>query len=606
MELSELTAYAAEKYQIPEQHKWADFPGFSVLCHPRTGKWVALLMRQWDMETGTEIQRCDLKCGSDSLSLYRRPYLASPIRMHGGKWISIAFDRRTESDVVFQLFDKAITSGEPHGFTVVLGSEPPSGDTVYRETSLPFAGSPDRPPRESPPDRLRQMRDLYEYGYESMENRARNFVRQAEFMKDYEDDAPWSGPFHCYFPTYHDMNTRQLRGYFTWRTKLRKGDWQPAPTSMTYVYLYELLNDIGVSSPEEALERMRTFETELLDRGEEDGRMRKNLHRWMLEYAVLHDLPPETARQTADPEMLRRDEALSVLRSPDLHSDGDVFSALCYFGNKKMAESPVLKDDPEQGMRLFANAWRAASAYRWQGSSLFTLCFGRRRTRQWHPLGNAVYYQKTRPEDREYELNDCRSYTCKNGIWKISSYEKLTFDRARFQGFLHEADARFRRYRKTGRYLKESPADEWVLPYIETVIEEEEKARIEAARPKVTIDLSGLEQIRRDAVITRDSLLTEEEMPETVAPEEEVPPTAAEDASDLPLDPVQIRVLRALLLGEDPSGIIASEHLMPSIVADFMNEALFDDIGDTVILCEDDRLSLVEDYIEDLEQLIGG
>ena len=44
---------------------------------------------------------------------------------------------------------------------------------------------------------------------------------------------------------------------------------------------------------------------------------------------------------------------------------------------------------------------------------------------------------------------------------------------------------------------------------------------------------------------------------------------------------------------------------MPSVLADAVNEALFDEIGDTVLLCEDDRLILVDDYIGDLEQLLG-
>ena len=56
MELSELAAYAEEKYHMKKEHKWAAFPGFSVLTDPRTDKWVALLMRQWDYETGTELQ----------------------------------------------------------------------------------------------------------------------------------------------------------------------------------------------------------------------------------------------------------------------------------------------------------------------------------------------------------------------------------------------------------------------------------------------------------------------------------------------------------------------------------------------------------------------
>ena len=85
MDLSELTAYAEEKFHIREQHKWADFPGFSVLADSGTGKWAALLMRQWDFDTGTEIQRCDIRCGRQVLSEMRKPYLSLPYRMRGGR-----------------------------------------------------------------------------------------------------------------------------------------------------------------------------------------------------------------------------------------------------------------------------------------------------------------------------------------------------------------------------------------------------------------------------------------------------------------------------------------------------------------------------------------
>ena len=78
------------------------------------------------------------------------------------------------------------------------------------------------------------------------------------------------------------------------------------------------------------------------------------------------------------------------------------------------------------------------------------------------------------------------------------------------------------------------------------------------------------------------------------------------DAPVLPLDAVQIQVVSALLRGEDPTAILKASRLMPSIAADRINDALFDEIGDTVLLCEDDRLMLVEDYMEDLTQLLGG
>ena len=53
MTIADLTAYASSKYHIEEEHKWNDFPGFSVLVNPFTGKWAALLMRKWDQNTGS-------------------------------------------------------------------------------------------------------------------------------------------------------------------------------------------------------------------------------------------------------------------------------------------------------------------------------------------------------------------------------------------------------------------------------------------------------------------------------------------------------------------------------------------------------------------------
>ncbi len=767
MELSELTAYANEKYQIKELHKWADFPGFSVLCHPQSGKWVALLMRQWDGETGEVLERCDLKCGGDMLLRYRRPYLSGPARMHGKNWIGIVFDQRTEKDVVFRLFDQAIAADSRSGYTIVLGSQflpaegsgntpgavysGPVGNNVstpgavysdpvegngnisgvvysapgggeygnitisprgmggYQDTPLPDPGRVYPPAREVIPERIRQMRHLYEYGRESAEARAKNFYRQAVFMQDYEDDYPWSGDFKRYFPTYYDLSARQLRGYFTWRTHLRRGEFQPIAASVAYIYLYELLNGVGAEGPEDTLNKMREFEKGFLDSGIGEEPMRAHLHRWMMEFAIVRGLPVEMARQAADPEMLERDRALAVLRSSEEYTEEEVFGALAWFGGKKLEGSPVLTKDPERGKRLFCEAWRAASAYHLQDKDLFTLCFGERKRRPWHPFYNAVYYEAEKTEAKDYALDDCRSFHYRNGEWQVEAFDKMSFDRTRWQSFLHETDARLRRYLKTGRYLRENPADEWLIPYIDAVIEAEKQALIEAARPKITIDLSGLEQIRRDAVITQESLLTEEDLAERDEVQESEDTGAAglpldsmevselgevasnrveplrepgytgvaglspdsmevgkpedtiaaglwlgsvqmpesgevasnrveplrepggreiisdllvqnhgemtnpelarkpEDtiAADLPLDPVQVQILRILLEGGDVSEIIQAHHWMPSIVADSINDALFDEIGDTVLLCEEDRLLLVEDYIEDVRDLLG-
>ena len=498
-------------------------------------------------------------------------------------------------------------SGEQRGCTIILDSPDQAGGKIWQDTTVPFSGSTYRPSKEALPERLRKMKHLFDYGRESPEARAINFCRQGMFMQDYEDDYPWKGDFFCYFPTYHDMTTSQLRGYFTWRTHVRKGEFFPIPTSAAYLYIYELLNEIGTSSPEDSLKKLKAFETGYLDSGIGDEKIRHNLQRWMLEFAVIHNLPPETARECADPELLRKDESLTVLQKPEAYPDEEIFAALCVFAGKRQTESPVVLTEPVRGRQLFGETWKAAvSGFRQEEKDLFVLCFGKRSVRQWYPLANAVYRQQKRQLDREYLLDENRIYRCRNGLWQIEAYEKLTFDREIFYGFLHETDLRLRRYLKTGRYLCEREENTWAGRYVDCVIENDRRAVAEAARRKISINLSGLDQIREDALTTQNSLLTEEELADmteaTASAKESTLP--ADGLSCLSFDPLHIRILCMMLRGESVKELLRANHLIPSVIADEINEELFDEFGDSVIACEEDRLALVEDYREELACLL--
>ena len=499
---------------------------------------------------------------------------------------------------------------EQQSYTIVLDPIPVAdeqsegfgyGETVYGETALPFVGERQELQRPKVPERIREMMKLYEHGDGSYLHKCRNFVRQGRFMEDYEDDAPWTGDVRKYFPTYHDFDVRQLRGYFTWRTGVRKGEYSPIAASLAYLYLYELLCGIGCSSPEDSLEKMRAFETGFLDSGIGDPSMRKNLRRWMLEYAVLHNLPAETARTFADPAMLEKDTALARLRTPENVSDEEVFSALCVLGGKRLAQSPAAADEGGKGKHLFAEVWRFA-LQKWaeKGKNLFEACFG----------------------------DASRSFHCRGGRWTEERYEELFFDRKRLEELLHEADRAIRRYLKTGRNLQEKPTEAWARPYVEAVLEADRKAALEALKPIITIDLSGLEQIRRAASITRDSLLTEEEKNEARDGGEPVLPAdntsirlSSETAVTKPepaeaeeegqttfdgLDETHLTILQTLLRGEKAEGQIRAAHLMPALVVDTINEAFYDEIGDNILEYDGNEISLIEDYREDVAAILGG
>ena len=639
MRLTELTAYAEQKYQIREEFKWADFPGFSVLVNPKTGKWAALLMRKWDPVIEEMTELCDLKCGRKTLLEEPFSYLSSPFRMHGQKWIGVRFTGTTDPKVILRLFDKALQADDEGGFTIVLeepvrkegslqgassgtdGAFVPtaagapsqgivSGGTVYRETELPAYWPGYVRAQDTVPEKIRKMKKLYEYGSGSFHQKCRNFYLQGMFMQDYEDNCPWNGDFFHYFPTYHDLNVKQLRGYFTWRTRIRRGEYTKTSSSFAFMYLYELLNGIGVSSPEESLQKMREFETGYVEAGYGDPAMKANLRRWMLDLSVLKNIPPEHVSAFADSEALKRDRSLSVLRQPSKYQDEEVYDALCVFGGNHLSSSPT----GEKGRKLFAAVWkRALELYREGQKDFFTVCFGKPGEYPWHPLANAVYWERNAFENREYVMNDCRRYRSRDGVWTEIRYEKLFFDLQKIRGLMHAADLKIRRYLKTGHYLREKADEAWAVPYVEAVLEEDRQEEIEAARPKININLSGLEQIRKDADLTRESLLTEEDrkdaeevpVPYIQVPEQRMAVEEAEPAGISNLDRLHTQILISLIRGEDVRKLLRENMLMPSLAADTINDAFYEELGDIVVECEEDRLVLVEDYIMDLESLIG-
>lgn len=618
MELSELTAYAEEKFHMQEQYKWADFPGVSVLVNPGTGKWLALLLRQWDFEAGVEIQLCDLKCGRQILSKQPESYLSPPFRMKGDKWVGVRFDDTTDPDVVFRLFDLAVSSDKAPCYTVVLDHAPTKSIVIAPDMPLPAQRAAVDPDESDLPPKIRQMRALYEYHDGHFEEKCWNFYRQGKFMEDYEDDLPWTGAFRRYFPTYHDLNIQQLRGYFTWRTHVRRGDFQPIAPSLAYIYIYELLNGIGAKTPEDTLQKMRAFEAGFLDSGFGDPGMRGNLRRWMLAYAVLHRLPPALARQYADPAILEQDTALEALLTPEAASDEEVFSALCVLGEKQLPQSSVIKKFGARGKRLFAASWRRVSkACLPDGRDFFTACFGTRKAYPWEPLFNAVYWESQRYPDAAYALSPCREYDVQNGTWRETRFDKRNFDLVRFRTFLHETDRILRDLLKTGRPLKQKAGAAWITPLVEAAARAQRQEDEEAARPKIALDLSHLEQIRRDAALTRDSLLTEDELDGAAEAHgaqtaEGLPGTAEEDGSEAPdsggfgaLDGFHSRMLLSLLRGESITAELRASHLMPAVAADTINEAFLDEIGDSILLCDGSTITVVEDYREDILRLLG-
>ncbi|MCR5042313.1 MAG: TerB N-terminal domain-containing protein [Clostridia bacterium] len=646
MDLSELVTYARNRYKIEPSAKGA---GFSVLQEPESGKWIAVLISSRDPYSDEIREAADIKCGRSAVPADASDTVRGPFYMESGSWVGVPMGDETDSRLVARLLDRAFELAKP-GYKIVMASELLSSrKNGYSDTPLPrrgtspAAGTDDRdavavPPsfissrrpagtipsreEEKVPEKIAEMRKLYRQGSWQRSFRDENFYRQGKFMEDYEDDAPWDGNVTVYYPTYNELTTRQLRGYFTWRTALRRGEWGPICASLAFIYVYELINGIGTSSPQDGLDKLIAFEKNFTDSGFGDELLRYYLRLWIFDFCVVNGLDPAVAREYQDGERRGFDDALCVLRSPQEHSDAQVTEALLHFTGDRQRSSAALKKYPERCERLFAAAWREACANaKINGRGAFSACFGSRRSYHWYPFLAAIYRRQGPSGRAEYELNGNRKFSFANGEWKETGCRAEYFKKKLFNGFLRETDRLVRAYLGAGRPLAEKEEDEWATPFIEKAIEEDRLAQIEASRPRVELDFTKLGGIRSDAAVTRDSLLTEEDVSEDGAAGDAPPVTEnavpAPDAERLPAPEGNgpapevapavpyAELLTILLRGGSVKDLLAQRRLMPELVADGINEALFDELGDTAVECVGDDVRLVPDYREDIERIMG-
>jgi len=133
--------------------------------------------------------------------------------------------------------------------------------------------------------KMRQVGGVREEYMSYYANDAEVFFKQAQFMKDFTDHYDQKIPLDTYYATYLKMDDAQLRTYFTWRTKVRQGVIEDTSLSYAFCYLFELLNDVGVSGPADAIEKLITLWTAFR---RYDETMDVYLREWIRDYYVIH------------------------------------------------------------------------------------------------------------------------------------------------------------------------------------------------------------------------------------------------------------------------------------------------------------------------------
>lgn len=442
------------------------------------------------------------------------------------------------------------------------------------------------------PPPLMAARSL-DLGAVDWQSRTLLFLKQARLLKGYEDDFVYDRPVTHYFPTYQSLSDPELRGYFGWRTRLRRGNVEKTSLSFVFLYIYELLNQVGVENPLEGFQKLLHLREAY---GPLDERVSIHLNNWLRDYVVYYGLDPVLLQ---DWDFVRRDCALSVLADVENRDAEQLLQALEILCPGWLGRSRFYKENRTDMGRVLLLTLRAVSehyAKRTQ-KTMTEQYFGVYRERPARLFDTALIQYRKQEPDREVWLSPVRVMRCRGGLWSLYAYSSSDSRSPELEALVKGVDGAMRQSWGNARPIKTDLKTKWILKCIDEAIATVLAEKQAAQEKKLTLDFSRLASIRSDADHTREKLAVEEELWE---PEPQPIPEPEPVLPDTPLAPDEYRLLQCLLYGGSLDWIRA-EGKIHSVLIDSINETLYDTFADSVLTPEGE---LIEDYIDDLKEMV--
>lgn len=518
------------------------------------------------------------------------------------------------------------------------------------------------PVRDEVRERFNQMRDiarnyrqnLYSsnkfYDKRVQWENARILYKQGVFMQDFEDIYEGVAEYSSYFPNYQMMGYEHLRTYFTWRTKVRQGVVEQTSLSYAYLYIYELLMNIGVADPLEGLEQLMFFWQEYR---ELDGVLDTHVPGWIKDYHIYYELPHSfhefvegVGLQEYYPELAEEDRFELFYRV----SRYDIRKSAFFTEEKE----PLIRDC----FNLIMARLSAVTAE--CGISLEDTIFQpMKHMAMWQPFRDALFFPWNSQLDRTVMISQREIYVCRQNSWAFSSVTTTEQGKKLLGYVFKQMEAVLRRL--TG-YKHKLRTDEDAVTHEAVQILKNKGSSLEqlvtdtvtelyweSTKTVVKVDAGMLQKIREEAYLTQEKLTVPEEeewnfvpakQPKaeearsfgTVRqPEEEKKAKQEQDAGrkadgisgerqgateeiagkesagpweelKQSLTETERQALVLICVGSAGLKAFADAHgIMQEVLVDSINEKAMDTVGDALL---DEEFALYEDYIEEVRKLV--
>lgn len=443
-----------------------------------------------------------------------------------------------------------------------------------------------------------------------------------------------------------------------------------AQLSFSFVYAYELLCNVHAFSPEKTFEQLKRLRDAYAD-DTCGKQLSRYLTMWMLDYAMYNNLSQDVYADAVQTDELLLYQGVACLRRFEHAiivaaqkqsktrgkklNDPAIIDALCLrldvakladllvrVSDSPLKHSKVYEQYPQRLQtavaRVFVQMVLHCQQCRKQG--FMESLFGNPEELPYTMFESAVFYETEPHDDQRIQTPWYTVYSCSRNRWtKLVPCTNPSVS-SQLANILRGIERAFCEdmpgfvpppHKSLALYQKKFIHD--TVQHIQTRIKQYE-ARQKATR--VTIDSAKLGSIRAAAAVTCEALLVDEERDAIAERDAAEKPFGADqsniddaqEACDLrrvanvqnsadprdqtgpqdqtgPLTAFQQELLEAVVEGCDLPALPPTTML--SIEVDTINEAFFDQLGDSVLTMDDtDGVHLVEDYRDEVEEFLRG
>lgn len=354
------------------------------------------------------------------------------------------------------------------------------------------------------------------YNKNTQHENSRVFYKQAVFMKDIEDDYTDWVDFSSYYPYYQLMNYEQLRTYFSWRSLVRTGIVEEVSLSYAFVYVYELLNNIGIDDPADGLKKLMTFRKAYK---RHDATIDKYLIKWIKDYYVYYQLEAsfkdfiyEYNLEGHFPEILEYE--------PDLKGDFESLSELSKYNIRQSAFYKSNSSLVRECLEFVINRLKSILAD--AGLDLYNIIYeiSNKKT-AWTPFKGALFYPRLKQPAKTIILSLNEAYICEQNMWFLSSLVCTNSGRQLMTYIFKQTEAVLRTV--TGYKHKLSVGTDIIdgsllqmlankgISIEKTVTDAVKDFHREKNKIVVSVDPNALSRIRTEALYTQQKLIVPED-----------------------------------------------------------------------------------------------